>query len=361
MATVSTVRYDLDMGHYGHGDVPGDHDAVNSDPGTPETPKDPIEPLLTPNPSRFSLLPYNPEYQIFMDMYNQLQDTDWRLVHIRPSLAVDRTNWSKLDEKSRRLLTNVLAFFLVADGIVTENLAARFYDDIQVPECRLFLGMQIRNEGVHQETYAALFDNLVDRETQSKVLSDLYATRYVSLKADWMLKWLGSERPFAERLVAAACSEIMMFCANFCVIYYFKQKNNDMPALTDSNDYISRDEMLHGRFTCEVYKRLQTKLPLATVRDIVESAVDCEIATIYENLPGALVGLNPDDMVQYVKSVADVLMRMLGYDPIYHESNPFEWMDLLNADKIALFFERTVVEYKQTNDVSMDDSAFSGF
>ena len=35
-------------------------------------------------------------------------------------------------------------------------------------------------------------------------------------------------------------------------------------------------------------------------------------------------------MVQYIEFVADRLLRALGAAPLYHSSNPFDWMDLIS-------------------------------
>lgn len=41
----------------------------------------------------------------------------------------------------------------VSDGIVLENLAARFLDQVKVPEARAFYGFQIMMENIHSEMY----------------------------------------------------------------------------------------------------------------------------------------------------------------------------------------------------------------
>ena len=50
----------------------------------------------------------------------------------------------------------VLAFFAGADGIVMENLAYRFCQEVQLPEARCFYGFQIAMETVHQVSRIAL-------------------------------------------------------------------------------------------------------------------------------------------------------------------------------------------------------------
>lgn len=41
-------------------------------------------------------------------------------------------DWEKLNEKERHFVSHVLAFFAASDGIVNENLALNFSNEIQV-------------------------------------------------------------------------------------------------------------------------------------------------------------------------------------------------------------------------------------
>lgn len=52
-------------------------------------------------------------------------------------LAEDMKHWLKLSDDERHFIKHVLAFFASSDGIVLENLAARFIQDVQIPEVRV--------------------------------------------------------------------------------------------------------------------------------------------------------------------------------------------------------------------------------
>jgi len=47
--------------------------------------------------------------------------------------------------------------------------------------------------------------------------------------------------------------------------------------------------------------------------------------------------------------VADRLVVALGYDKIYHSSNPFDWMELISLQGKANFFESRVSSYQMAN------------
>lgn len=49
-------------------------------------------------------------------------------------LSRDIQHWEALSESEKHFLSHVLAFFAASDGIVLENLAARFLNDVQIQE-----------------------------------------------------------------------------------------------------------------------------------------------------------------------------------------------------------------------------------
>ena len=73
----------------------------------------------------------------------------------------DLKDWEKLSDDERHFVSHVLAFFAASDGIVNENLASNFSNEIQLPEARCFYGFQIAIENIHSEVYSLLIDTLV--------------------------------------------------------------------------------------------------------------------------------------------------------------------------------------------------------
>lgn len=170
-------------------------------------------------------------------------------------------------------------------------------------------------------------------------------------KAEWALRWIGSDTSFAHRLVAFACVEGIHFSGSFCAIFWLK-KRGLMPGLTFSNELISRDEGLHTDFACHMYSLLQERLPQATVHSIAREAVDLEKEFVCEALNCRLVGMNADMMSNYIEFVADRLLVALGCDKLYGASNPFDWMELISLQGKTNFFERRVGEYQRAGVMS---------
>lgn len=49
-------------------------------------------------------------------------------------LSLDVQQWEQLFKSEKHFISHVLAFFVASDGIVLENLAARFLNDVKIPE-----------------------------------------------------------------------------------------------------------------------------------------------------------------------------------------------------------------------------------
>ena len=165
------------------------------------------------------------------------------------------------------------------------------------------------------------------------------------------------DESFAQRLVAFAAVEGILFSGSFCAIYWLK-KRGLMPGLTFSNELISRDEGLHTDFACLLYDMLHNKLSNEAVNRIIEGAVDVERKFICEALSCDLIGMNSELMGRYIEFVADRLLTALGHPKLYGASNPFEWMELISLQGKTNFFEKRVGEYQKAG-IMIPSAGFS--
>lgn len=306
-------------------------------------------PVLTPSNDRHVMFPIR-DLQLWK-LYKAAQDSNWRAEEIDfKSDMCPATGWPSLNGDEQHFISLVLAFFAASDGIVLENLALRFFDEVQMPEARAFYAFQMAIENVHSETYSLLIDSYIkDPDEQARLFNAVEEFPCIRKKADWAMQWISdSESPFATRLVAFACVEGIFFSGSFCAIYWLK-KRLKMPGLTFSNELISRDEALHTEFATTLFSKLADKAPASQVLQIVESAVDIETEFICEALKCRLVGMNQDLMAQYIKFVADRLLVQLGCPKRYDVKNPFDFMEAICHDGKTNFFEKRVGEYALAN------------
>jgi len=309
-----------------------------------------LEPILIPNEDRWIILP-NGEYLHIYKMYEDHESTFWRAGDINKDLQTDINQWKiKVSQDKRNALLKVLTMFLVMDGAVTENLVLRFYYEVQVPEIRCFYSSQIAIENVHNITYSNILRTYMALENMN--LDEVMKLRYVvekhpatKAKLEWTTKFIADEKlSFHERLVGFTCVEGIFFSVSFCVIFWIR-KQGILPGLTLSNEFISRDEGMHAKFACAVYRLLKYKLPQKRIYEIFSSAVDVEKVYARDVLVTSFLGFNADMMCQYVEFIADLLLILLGYQKLYNSKNPFPWMSMISVDGKTNFHEKTVSEY----------------
>ena len=310
-----------------------------------------LEPLLAPDDNRFVMFPI--KYQDIWDMYKKQVDCFWRAEEI--DLTKDLTHWETLNADERYFVSMILAFFAASDGIVLENLASRFMNEIQVSEARAFYGFQIAMENVHSETYSLLIETYIkDKAEKNRLFNAIEHFPSIKKKSDWAQKWIHDNRSsFATRLVAFACVEGIFFSGAFCSIFWLK-KRGLMPGLTFSNELISRDEALHCEFAVLLYSKMVKKIDKARIHEIIKEAVEIETEFICDALPCRLIGMNSDLMTQYIQFVADRLCVQLGYKKIYNVSNPCQFMDLISLESKTNFFEKKVDSYALANKDTTD-------
>ncbi|GKB23497.1 ribonucleoside-diphosphate reductase small chain A [Tanacetum coccineum] len=258
------------------------------------------EPILMEQNQRFCMFPIR--YQQLWEMYKKSQASFWSVIQLlsdngfggsaeEVDLSLDVQQWQNLTESEKRFISHILAFFAASDGIVLENLAARFLNDIQIPEARAFYGFQIAMENVHSEMYSLLLETFIkDPKEKYKLFNAIENIPCIARKANWALNWIKSSNSFAERLVAFACVEGIFFS---------------------------------GRL-------LRKQLPWEKVDEIVHEAVNIETEFVCESLPCALIGMNATLMSQYIKFVADRLLVSLGCQKKYNVENPFDWMEFIS-------------------------------
>ncbi|MDB4124103.1 ribonucleotide-diphosphate reductase subunit beta [Schleiferiaceae bacterium] len=316
------------------------------------------EPILLENKNRFVIFPI--QHDDIWQWYKKQEASFWTAEEI--DLHQDVVDWKKLSDDERYFLKHILAFFAASDGIVNENLAENFVNEVQYSEAKFFYGFQIMMENIHSEMYSLLIDTLVDNDKEKdELFNALERFPAIKKKADWALRWIDSES-FAERLIAFAAVEGIFFSGAFCSIFWMK-KRGLLPGLATSNEFISRDEGLHRDFACHLHNNhLVNKVPQERIIQILSEALDIEREFITESLPVNLIGMNSKLMSEYLEFVTDHLLETLNCPKVYNTANPFDFMDMISLEGKTNFFEKRVSEYKKAgvgeeqSDHNIDDA-----
>ena len=124
------------------------------------------EPILQENKNRFVIFPI--QHDDIWQWYKKQEASFWTAEEI--DLHQDVVDWKKLNDDERYFLKHILAFFAASDGIVNENLAENFVNEVQYSEAKFFYGFQIMMENIHSEMYSLLIDTLVDSDSEKDEL-----------------------------------------------------------------------------------------------------------------------------------------------------------------------------------------------
>lgn len=302
------------------------------------------EPILQPNDNRFVIFPI--QHNDLWEWYKKQQACFWTAEEI--DLHSDIVDWTtKLTDDERYFIKHILAFFAASDGIVNENLAENFVNEVQYSEAKFFYGFQIMMENIHSETYSLLIDTYVKDEVEKdRLFRAIEVFPAIKKKAEWALKWIESDS-FAERLIAFAAVEGIFFSGAFCSIFWLK-KRGLLPGLTFSNELISRDEGMHCDFAVHLHNNhIVNRVSKERIKEIIVDALDIEREFITESLPVSLIGMNARLMTQYLEYVTDRLLQEFGCDKVYDATNPFDFMEMISLEGKTNFFEKRVSEYQK--------------
>lgn len=253
---------------------------------------------------------------------------------------------------------NILCLFAQLDGVVIENLLENFTSEISMGEKEIkdFYIAQAHNELMHSKSYSKQVEILI---TNAEEKHEIYtATRkYPAVAAitEWSLKWFDKSLPIVDRLIAFCCIEGIIFTSGFVAIYRLKEWGLFVSGLAEANTFISKDEGVHTAAGIAFYhhkirKGTFTRPSQERVYEIIQNAIDLAKYFTKDAIKPELVGLESDDLLEYVKLAADSILKDLGFEKKYNAVNPFEWMEKINLFNFSNMFEVTKVSEYQRPD-----------
>ena len=104
-----------------------------------------------------------------------------------------------------------------------------------------------------------------------------------------------------------------------------------------------------------LYDKLQNKLSNKDFMEIMKELVDIEIEFITHAIPCRMIGMNATLMISYIKFVADRLCLQLGYDKIYGDKNPLDFMESISLDLKTNMFEARISDYGLADKTKTED------
>lgn len=282
-------------------------------------------------------------------------------------LADDVKDWrNKLTKPERNLLTQIFRFFTQSD-IEVNNCYMKHYTRVFKPtEVQMMLAAFSNIETIHISAYSHLLDTIGMPETEYSAF-----LRYKEMKDkyDYMQQFnVDSPRDVALTLaVFGAFTEGLQLFASFAMLMNFPRFNK-MKGMGQIVSWSVRDESLHCDSVIKLFRTFVSENPEIWTSDFQrELYKSCETIVEHEDHfidlafeLGPIEGLQPQEIKDYIRYIANRRLAQLGLQPIYDiEKNPLGWMDnMLNGVEHANFFESRATEYSKAATEGTWEEAF---
>jgi ribonucleoside-diphosphate reductase beta chain len=264
------------------------------------------------------------------------------------NLTHDLHQWSKLNQDDQEFIKQVLAYFAASDGLVGDNIATNFVNQVANPEVRYFYYMQMMMEGVHAKTYSQLINTFVPTiEERDRLFNSLETIPMIKKKGDWALKWMEKNNNFFERMAAFLAIEGIFFAGAFASIFWLRDRGLMANSLGVANEYISRDESLHANFAAFLINEYaEDERPSnETITEILLTALEIEKDFVRDILPNKLLGMNKELMMQYLEFVTDTWLTELKCPKVFNAQQPFAFMSSIGQRRKDNIFEKSRTNY----------------
>ena len=310
-----------------------------------------------------TLRPMN--YPVFYEMYKNGIKNTWTVDEVDFSTDLVDLN-TKMTPSEKHLISRLVAFFATGDSIVGNNLVLNLYKHINSPEARLYLSRQLYEEALHVQFYLTLLDTYIPHpDERALAFKAVESIPSIQKKAQFCFKWMDSintldsletpedRRKFLMNVICfATCIEGLFFFAAFAYVYFLRSKGL-LAGLATGTNWVFRDESMHIAFANEVIQTARKEEPSLfneqmndMVVQMMEDAIECEMAFAEDILEHGVAGMSLKDMRQYLEFVADQRLESLHIAPRFNVRNPFGFMELQDMQELANFFERRVSAYQ---------------
>lgn len=318
------------------------------------------EELTDESIKRYALFPILDEKGY--EFYQKQEITHWSESEL--DFVADRKWYDQATPQVKKVFDTILAFFLVGDGVISKNIIFRFLLEAKTYEEQAMFISQLHIELIHAATYGlAAFTFKRTPESTAELIESAQNTECIKKKVNFMEKWMMSDVPRYQRLVAFACAEGIFFCTLFAVIFWFRSKGWFANFIL-ANELIGNDESLHRDWGAYLFIK-EASLILSqfekdskeyndaydeiksTVYKIVIEACEIEYEFADYILDNNLEDLNAADLKTYAELITDNLLCKLSYSSYYNVSNPFTWLEDISMEQKGNFYEVRIGAYKR--------------
>jgi ribonucleoside-diphosphate reductase beta chain len=278
-------------------------------------------------------------------MFKQHISYFWRPEEV--NLSKDRADFNSLTEHERFIFTKNLGYQILLDSVQSRGIS-HLLEDCSNPESELFAKTWEFFETLHSYSYTYIIKNIYSNPSEvfDTILKDdeiLKRTTSVTKYYDDLIDHIPDEtiddkkKKLYLTLVSINILEGIRFYVSFACSYCFAQ-NKKMEGNAKIISFINRDENLHMGFSTQVLKYLADD-PSEGFQHIVK---ECEpiVIQMYKDAAneemewakylfkdGAMIGLNSEILIQYMKWLTNNRLKAIRLNPIFDKAvNPINWI-----------------------------------
>jgi len=297
---------------------------------------------------------YKPfKYPWAFEAYDLQQKMHWLPSEV--PLHEDVNDWNnRMDNVEKNLVKQILTFFTQGDVDIAQAYMDVYMPMFKQPEIRMMLSAIATSEANHAHSYSLLNDTIGMDDKEYQAFQE-YAAMNDKHEYLWQNKGgTRDEQLVRDMAVFSAFGEGLQLFASFVMLLNF-QRHGKMKGMGQIVAWSIRDESHHVESMIKLFHCLLDEKPHVwndtfkkSLYDICRDMVTLEdrfIDLAFEL--GPVEGLEPHEVKQYIRHIADRRLLQLGLKPNFGvKDNPLEWVDwVVNGVEHTNFFENRSTEY----------------
>ncbi|RXY99599.1 ribonucleotide-diphosphate reductase subunit beta [Fictibacillus sp. S7] len=298
-------------------------------------------------------------------MYKNMLANFWTPFEI--NMSGDVKQYQQLSGEEKDTFNKIIGLLAFLDSIQTDysSRAAGYLTDSSLSALMTVLSFQ---EVVHNQSYSYVLSSLVNKQKQDEIFEYWKHDKVLRERNDFIAEGYTrftenpTSRTFMESIVYDVVLEGLNFYTGFA-FFYNLARNQKMMSTSTMINYINRDEQLHVRLFCQIFKELQKEVPELDneeterfVQETFKKGAELEIQWARYIIGDRFAGLNMPELEAYIKFMANKRVNELGVERPFQgfRENPMKWIrayEHVDSGK-SDFFEQKPRQYTKVSDAN---------
>lgn len=313
----------------------------------------------------------------------------WRPEEI--DLIQDAKDFKNLSEHEQHIFTSNLKRQILLDSVQGRSPNLAFLPIVSLPELETWIETWAFTETIHSRSYTHIirnvypdpgkvFDEMLDikqiidcSDSISKAYDDLIAYNHLMVRGSKKYDIYEHKKRIWNCLMSANILEGIRFYVSFACSWAFGEIKI-MEGNAKEIKLIARDENVHLAFTQQAlkllpaedidFKKIQKECFEENLQMFHDAIAQEKAWADFLFKDGSIIGLNAELLKDYIEFIASNRMANLGFERIYHGSNPLPWTQKWIGGKEV---QPAPQETEQTSYIvggvsqDLDEDTFKGF